>query len=184
MKRHLLSLILFLFVAGITWAQPTLIPGSTTVYWEIKNDTALHITGTRAMPNFANATSQTWAASRDAITQLSIAEGITSIGSYAFDYCSKLTQIISKAIVPPTMTTSVFGLHLSISPSMCLANPRTVTVKHAEGEALAVFDMLGRTILQTTATEESTFNLPTAGGLCGENWEGRCEESGSSIVES
>ena len=103
MKKHLLTLILALCMVGITWAQPALIPGSTTVYWEIKNDTALHITGTGAMPNFVNPDYQPWAASRTAITQLSIADGITAIGGYAFYNCGKL----SGALVIPDKINSI-----------------------------------------------------------------------------
>ena len=39
----------------------------------------------------------------------------------------------------------------------------TLIIKQAEGQPIAIFDMMGRTIFQTTATEETTCTLPTAG---------------------
>ena len=49
------------------------------------------------------------------------------------------------------------------TPYQVYIHHNTLTIKHAEGQAIAIFDMIGRCIFQTTATEESTFNLPTAG---------------------
>ena len=39
----------------------------------------------------------------------------------------------------------------------------TLIIKQAEGQPVVVFDMMGRTIFQTTATGETTYTLPTAG---------------------
>ena len=48
-------------------------------------------------------------------------------------------------------------------PFEVYAHNNTLVIKQAEGQPVTVFDMMGRIIFQTTATEESTFNLPTAG---------------------
>ena len=49
------------------------------------------------------------------------------------------------------------------SPFEVYTRNNTLVVKQAEGQPVAVFDMMGRCIFQTTATEENTFNLPTTG---------------------
>ena len=39
----------------------------------------------------------------------------------------------------------------------------TLIIKQAEGQSITIFDMMGRTVFQTTATEETNCTLPTAG---------------------
>ena len=73
------------------WAEPAPILGSTTVFWEIKNNNTLCITGTGDMPDIVDFIIQPWGASRYSITHLEIAEEITSIGGYAFADFSSLT---------------------------------------------------------------------------------------------
>ena len=59
---------------------------------------------------------------------------------------------------------STIGISESIIfPFEVYAHNNTLVIKQAEGQPVTVFDMMGRIIFQTTATEESTFNLPTAG---------------------
>ena len=102
MKKLLLTSFLAILMANAAYAAPALIPGSTTVYWEITGS-ALHITGTGAMPDLGSQGNQPWAASRTDITQLIIADGITAIGSAAFSGCSEL----SGALVIPDKITSI-----------------------------------------------------------------------------
>ena len=90
MKKILLTLFLAIFIATTTHATPALIPGSTTVYWELTGST-LSITGTGDMPDIVDFIFQPWGASRYSITQLNIADEITAIGSYAFAGISRLT---------------------------------------------------------------------------------------------
>ena len=59
---------------------------------------------------------------------------------------------------------STIGISESIIfPFEVYAHNNTLVIKQAEGQPVTVFDMMGRIIFQTTATEESTFNLSTAG---------------------
>ena len=39
----------------------------------------------------------------------------------------------------------------------------TLNIKQADGQSVAIFDMMGRCIFQTIATEETSYNLPIAG---------------------
>ena len=59
---------------------------------------------------------------------------------------------------------STIGISESTTfPYEVYTHHNTLIIKQAEGQPVTVFDMMGRCVLQTTATEESTFNLPTAG---------------------
>ena len=64
------------------------------VSWELSAQTmALSISGTGAMADYANANSVPWTSVRDKITSATIAEGVTSVGGYAFSNCTALTAI-------------------------------------------------------------------------------------------
>ena len=84
MKKLLLTSLLIIFTTSGVWAEPALILGSSTVYWEIKSNNTLCITGTGDMPDIGDYITQPWGASRLSITRLEIADGITAIGRYAF----------------------------------------------------------------------------------------------------
>ena len=58
--------------------------------WKITEDSVLIIEGVGKMPD----NNRPWLSSRSFIKQINIAEGITSIGTYAFQACNNLTSII------------------------------------------------------------------------------------------
>jgi len=62
--------------------------------WELDCDGVLTIRGTGAMKSYSSATSNTapWYSSRASIVSVAIGDGVTSIGSYAFNSCSNLTS--------------------------------------------------------------------------------------------
>ena len=60
--------------------------------WSYDDDGTLSITGTGGTYNFSSG-SRPWEQYRDAITTVSIGDGITSIGSSAFSHCSNLANI-------------------------------------------------------------------------------------------
>ena len=101
MKKILLTLFLAIFMATTTYSAPALIPGSTTVYWEVTGNT-LSITGTGDMPDIVDFIFQPWGASRYSITQLNIADGITAIGNFAFAGTSNLTGTL---VIPDNVKT-------------------------------------------------------------------------------
>ena len=62
------------------------------LYWQLAGD-RLVITGTGAMTSYSAASAQPWASYRDQITSLSLPEGMTTIGNYAFAYFANLNAI-------------------------------------------------------------------------------------------
>ena len=66
-----------------------------TIKWSLDTETGvLNITGTGEMYNFDPTFLPPWLSYCSCITEINIADGITSIGGYAFCHCSSLTEII------------------------------------------------------------------------------------------
>ena len=51
----------------------------------------------------------------------------------------------------------------TIVPFEIYSHNNTIVIKQAEGQAVTIFDMTGRCVFRTIATEETTCNLPVAG---------------------
>lgn len=64
-----------------------------TVAWSLDENGVLAITGQGDMENWENAEAVPWNSYRDKITTVKIAEGVTSVGAYAFANCQNLTEI-------------------------------------------------------------------------------------------
>ncbi|MBR5678039.1 MAG: leucine-rich repeat domain-containing protein [Paludibacteraceae bacterium] len=62
------------------------------ISWKLK-DGNLTISGTGAMPDFKNCSDVPWYSVRDSITSITIEEGITYVGKYAFNDCSNVTNV-------------------------------------------------------------------------------------------
>ncbi len=67
--------------------------------WTIDESYELSIEGTGAMAIYSNSSSAPWAEYKDKITEISLSEELTSVGSYAFAGLSKLTEIYIPAKV-------------------------------------------------------------------------------------
>ena len=65
----------------------------TNVTYTLDSDGLLTIAGTGAMWNYSSSSSVPWYSNRSAIKTVSIENGVTSIGKYAFSYCSSLTSV-------------------------------------------------------------------------------------------
>ena len=72
---------------------------STNIRWWVNSNGVLHIRGSGAMPDFAEASAQNWYEYRDIITQIQVsgelndpAGGITHIGDYAFADLNKVND--------------------------------------------------------------------------------------------
>ena len=64
------------------------------VRWEIACDGTLTISGTGAMTDYTSYIYVPWYAEyRDVITRVVVTEGVTSIGHYAFYYCTNITSV-------------------------------------------------------------------------------------------
>lgn len=63
-----------------------------TVTWAVDENYVLTITGTGAMPDYEHSSKTPWADARLKLTAIHVGEGITHVGSYAFDWCSNVTE--------------------------------------------------------------------------------------------
>lgn len=64
-----------------------------TVFWNLDITGTLKITGSGEMLNWTTPETVPWNEAKSEIKKIEIAEGITSIGSYAFSNCENLTTI-------------------------------------------------------------------------------------------
>ena len=61
--------------------------------WTLDSEGTLTISGTGAMTDWESYSLVPWGSNADMIKTVSIENGVTSIGKYAFDYCSNLTSV-------------------------------------------------------------------------------------------
>ncbi len=85
---------------GLTVATGTAVPAGskfgtcgTNVKYFLTPDGTLTIYGTGKMKDYSYTSSAPWYSLRSSVKKVEIADGITSIGSYAFEYCDALTSI-------------------------------------------------------------------------------------------
>jgi len=62
------------------------------VYWKLQNG-VLTISGTGAMTDYSDADSVPWHDTKSSIHSVIVGQGVTNIGSYAFDGCTELTSV-------------------------------------------------------------------------------------------
>ena len=80
------------------------------VSWELKAQTmALSISGTGAMADYASYSSVPWTSVHGKITSVTIAEGVTSVGSYAFYNCSSMATVSIPAGVTSIGGSAFYG---------------------------------------------------------------------------
>ena len=80
------------------------------VSWELNAKTmALAISGTGAMADYASYSSVPWTSVRGKITSVTIAEGVTSVGSYAFYNCSSMATVSIPAGVTSIGGSAFYG---------------------------------------------------------------------------
>jgi hypothetical protein len=95
--KHITLLAAALFFAASAYAQTQL--GTSNTYYELTGaptNLTLNITGTGNMPNFTSSTGTSpvpWYPQRADIKTLVIANGVNSIGWYAFEGCTGLTSV-------------------------------------------------------------------------------------------
>ena len=89
-----LSIIILMLIGTMSsaWAEAELIPGSSTVKWEITG-TTLTISGTGEMPNLTIISDQPWNSERSNIENVIVDNDVTSIGNRAFYDFSSLESI-------------------------------------------------------------------------------------------
>ena len=109
MKKKLLGI---LFVLGLLLALPSVVSLAATangepcgatdddnVYWVLVDGT-ITISGNGAMADYANASSVPWKNSIADIKTVTVEDGVTNIGAYAFSDCTSLNSVI----IPKSVT--------------------------------------------------------------------------------
>ena len=61
--------------------------------WTLDDSGTLSISGTGAMPNYSSSSRAPWYGDRASIKSVTIADGVTNIGAYAFSRCTGLTSV-------------------------------------------------------------------------------------------
>ena len=110
--------------ASVAFGQTQI--GTSTTYWQLTGsgtNQMLTISGTGDMPNFTNASDQPWYSQRDNITSVVISSGVTSIGSTAFRYVSKLTSVT----IPGTVTSIAYYAFGNCARLTSVTIPNSVT---------------------------------------------------------
>ncbi len=99
MKRAFLSLALTLvLILGITFALDLPVSAATSgttgsCTWQISG-TILTISGNGPMADYSDTNLPPWLESAPYITAIDVREGVTSVGSYAFIYCTEVNSVL------------------------------------------------------------------------------------------
>ena len=97
--------------SDFTNIQPIIIDSGTcgdNLTWKLNERYELIIEGTGAMPDYASAGSAPWYEYRESIQTITLPEGVTSIGDYAFEGCSSLQNMYCYAKTVPETGETVF----------------------------------------------------------------------------
>lgn len=106
MKKRIISLLLALVLAATllpvqVWGAAVVDSGycggegdGTNLTWSLDSDGLLTISGEGKMTDFSGFRKVAWYSYYNSISAVHISEGVTSISSYAFENCSKLTDIV------------------------------------------------------------------------------------------
>ncbi|MCD8129186.1 MAG: leucine-rich repeat domain-containing protein, partial [Oscillospiraceae bacterium] len=90
--------------------------------WTLE-DGVLTISGDGEMNNFSFPSLCPWYSQRESITAVVIEDGVTSIGYYAFSYCSSLTSVT----IPDSVTSIVGYAFIGCSSLTSITIPDSVT---------------------------------------------------------
>lgn len=85
-------LLSFLMCVGL-WAEEKSGSCNENITWTLSDEGVLTLSGTGDMPDFDSDKTRPWNDDAQNITKVVVSDGITSIGSYAFDQCHKLTEV-------------------------------------------------------------------------------------------
>ena len=119
---------LFTFLLAIVASVGTLFAESSgtcgeNLTWTLSDDGVLTISGTGAMTDYSYSSSAPWYSSRSSITSVIISDGVTSIGSEAFDGCSGLTSVT----IPNSVTSIGNSAFVSCTGLTSVTIPNSVT---------------------------------------------------------
>ena len=93
MRKHLLLALVGLFsICLVTKAEVYSGACGDNLTWELSEDGVLTISGIGKMEDYTE-NSYPWCAYKTSIKEVTIEDGVTSIGAYAFKNCAILTEI-------------------------------------------------------------------------------------------
>ena len=119
LKHVLLIITVILVLLSFAFAERDNSCGNT-LWWDLNENGVLTITGQGAMENYSLYENQApWYNHSDMIESVTIGEGVTSIGSYAFAYCTELKQVT----LPSSLITIGTGAFESCSSMQTIIFP-------------------------------------------------------------
>lgn len=136
MKKRIISLLLALVLAATllpvqAWGATVVDSGycggegdGKNLTWSLDSDGLLTISGEGKMEDFRKATTISWWEQHSDIRQVSIAEGVTSIGDYSFWACSNLVNVE----IPDTATSIGYRAFAGCDNLDSIKIPDSVTV--------------------------------------------------------
>ena len=125
MKRKLLSILALLcLTVASAWAGVIDSGTNGDITWSLDYDGVLTISGSGAMADYDDASSQPWEDLRSDITSIVIEDGVTHIGDWAFGYFGYLESVT----IPTSVTTIGYMAFAESSiESTSLVIPNSVT---------------------------------------------------------
>ncbi len=114
MKRQFLLLAVLCLAVMQAWGQTVIASGECgaegdNFTWTLTDDGTLTISGEGAMADYFNVYGDApWHVYQNSIRACTIADGVTSIGDYAFRFCLALTGITCHAATPPAVGKETF----------------------------------------------------------------------------
>ena len=88
--------------------------------WTLDDSGGLFISGTGAMPNYSFSSRAPWYGDRASIKTVTIADGVTNIGAYAFSGCTALTSVTIPDSVTSVGDSAFSGLSFASSDGTSL----------------------------------------------------------------
>ena len=124
-----------LFIALLSWmAFPALAESSqgigatsgtcgSKLTWALSSDGTLTISGTGAMTNYTASSGTPWEARKSSVKTVTVGDGVTTLGDYAFNGCANLTTIN----LPNGLKTIGSSVFYNCDSLVTIAFPNTVT---------------------------------------------------------
>ncbi len=143
------------------------------LHWKFYSNGELVISGTGAMTNWTSSSSAPWYSNRSSIKSVTISDGVTSIGSYAFYYCYYL-----ESVTIPESVTSIGNYAFYSSDNLkttCYAGNseqwKEISIGNSNG-------YLTENIIYECNSERPYYE----GGACGENLSWKLYTDGELVI--
>lgn len=128
--RRIITVIFTLIISIVCFVPAFAVNGGdcgANVNWSFDESTGeLTISGSGAMADYNEADDAPWVNFKDKISKITVAEGVTTIGRYAFNSCTGVSEVT----LPEGLTTVGFGSFDSCSSLKSIHIPSTVKIFH------------------------------------------------------